>query len=206
MRGRRRLSAVSRAVQSAFGRHGPRHYLAQLKRVSLGARGSLNGDGMDGTARLGIDFGGVFVGSTEGAGRVSSREVDSVLPLEGALSGARRLSAAFGGRIWIISKASADTEAWTRTWLHRHGFVGQSCVPVENIVFVRERGGKRAECESRRITHLVDDRAENLASVAGVVDHLYLFGATSGEESGPDGVTRVPDWSKLIEMLGATHG
>jgi len=26
---------VSRAVQSAFGRHGPRHYLAQLKRVSL---------------------------------------------------------------------------------------------------------------------------------------------------------------------------
>jgi len=28
---------VSRAVHSAFGRHGPRHYLAQLKRVSLGS-------------------------------------------------------------------------------------------------------------------------------------------------------------------------
>ena len=29
---------MSRAVHSAFGRHGPRHYLAQLKRVSLGDR------------------------------------------------------------------------------------------------------------------------------------------------------------------------
>jgi len=159
---------------------------------------------MNGTARLGIDFGGVFVGSTEGAGRVSSREVDSVPPLEGALAGARRLSTAFGGRIWIISKASADTEAWTRTWLHRHGFVGHSCVPVENIVFVRERSGKRAACESRSITHFVDDRAGNLSSVAGVVEYLYLFGATSGEEPVPDGVTRVPDWSELIELLGAS--
>jgi len=30
---------VSRAVHSASGRHGPRHYLAQLKRVSLGTTG-----------------------------------------------------------------------------------------------------------------------------------------------------------------------
>ena len=29
---------MSRAVHSAFGRHGPRHHLAQLKRVSLGCR------------------------------------------------------------------------------------------------------------------------------------------------------------------------
>jgi len=41
------LPVESRAVQPAFGRHGPRHYLAQLKRDSLGRARSRRADGID---------------------------------------------------------------------------------------------------------------------------------------------------------------
>ena len=156
---------------------------------------------MSNPARLGLDFGGVIAPAAGATGRVSAVSVEKLQPMEGASDGIRKLSSAFEGRIWLISKASPDTESWTRAWLRHHGLVGSGGIPVENLVFVRDRSAKRDECRLRGITHFVDDRPDNLELLRGTVAGLYLFAAAGSRLADVVGLTQVSDWSALLRLL-----
>lgn len=150
--------------------------------------------------RLGLDFGGVIAQAADGTGRVVSMDIEDVPPIKGAHDGVRQLSKLLEGRIWIISKASSDTEAQTGVWLHRYEFIGRGFVPIENLVFVRDRSGKRVERESCGITHYVDDRHENLELLEGIVDYPYLFSEKPCEERKLFGVKHLFGWQELVRM------
>jgi hypothetical protein len=161
---------------------------------------------MESTTRVGFDLGGVIVGAVDGSEGVAVRELGEVPPVEGAVAGVRQLSSIFDGRIWIVSKASTDTEAWSRACLHSQGLVGPGVVPVEHLVFVSERIAKRAACEARGITDFVDDKPDNLISLRGVVDRLYQFGGPDVADSGLRGATRVSCWPELTDLLSGLEG
>ena len=156
---------------------------------------------MSGPARLGLDFGGVVAPAAGGTGRISALAASDVDPVQGAVDGIRELGATFSGSIWLVSKASPDTESWTRAWLHRHDLVGPDAIPAGNLVFVRDRSGKLDECRKRGITHFVDDRPDNLELLRGTVDGLYLFGAAGSQAAEFDGLIQVSDWPALLRQL-----
>jgi hypothetical protein len=56
----------------------------------------------------------------------------------------------------------------------------------------RRRAEKRGHARELALTHFIDDRADVLEHLRGVVSHLFLFGAQAG--SIPDWVVPVADW------------
>lgn len=147
---------------------------------------------------LGVDFGGVIVPAAGAdTGRLQSRRPLDVQPLEGALVALREVRSAFGGRVWIVSKAGPGTELWTRQWLAAHRFAAVTSIAADHVCFVRDRGAKREVCKSLEITHFIDDRSRNLDNLRGQAPHLYLFGSTTSAAA----IHAVANWSEARHVL-----
>jgi len=147
---------------------------------------------------LGIDFGGVIASAAVGGtGHPRTRPPIAVPPMDGAFDALRELRRAFGGRVWIVSKASHDTELWTRQWLRTHRFAEATGIVARDVHFVRDRAVKRAKCRDLGITHFVDDRRENLEMLRGEVPHLFLFGGVSDDP----GIQAVVGWADARRLL-----
>jgi hypothetical protein len=135
---------------------------------------------------LGVDFGRVINdGSSHPSGDdtaflTGSEEAMLATPaMAGAFESLGRLTTLFQGRIWIVSKAGTRIQANTERWLLHHGFFKATGVPTDHLRFVRTRADKAAVCQELGMTHFVDDRAEVLQALEGVVERLYLFGPQS---------------------------
>jgi hypothetical protein len=153
--------------------------------------------------KLGVDFGGVIAERADGLLHPREVSIDRVPPVPGALEAVRKAVRALDGQVWIISKASASTERWTREWLAHYRFLADTGVPGHHLIFVRERGGKAVVCGELGITDFIDDRAEILDSLRGIVPRLYLFGGNHEDPS----VTPVFGWSQAISaILGHQDG
>jgi hypothetical protein len=132
---------------------------------------------------LGVDFGRVINdGSSHPSGDdttflTGSEKVMLATPeMTGAFDSLKRLTSLFGGRIWIVSKAGPRIQGNTERWLDHHDFFAATGMSSNHLRFVRRRADKAAVCQELGVTHFVDDRAEVLAALAGIVPHLYLFG------------------------------
>ena len=155
---------------------------------------------------LGVDFGRVINdGSSHPSGDdtsflTGSEETMLATPaMEGAFGSLKQLTKLFHGRIWIVSKAGPRIQANTELWLAHHGFFTTTLIPTYRLRFVRRRTDKAAVCTELGISHFVDDRAEVLKALIGIVPNLFLFGAQNGPVL--DQAIAVPTWSEAEDRI-----
>lgn len=153
---------------------------------------------------LGVDFGGVIAAMASADGtrlyRIHPRDVP---PCPGAFEALRELRSVFGERVWVISKAASDTERWTLEWMRFHQFSKRTDIAFGNVEFVRERADKRTRCLIHGVTHFVDDRIENLESLALAVGYRFLFGERYDRLDSAEHpwVTLVRDWAEALPAM-----
>jgi hypothetical protein len=155
---------------------------------------------------LGIDFGRVIQGGREDGGAEDTSFLQADLddavkePAKpGALDVIGRLVAKFHGRVWIISKASEETECKTRAWLDHHDFSTRTGLPADNVEFCRRRADNAPICQRLGITHMIDDRPDVHEAIRAIVPNCCLTGPIKGGV--PARVIHTPDWAAVAEHL-----
>jgi hypothetical protein len=150
-------------------------------------------------ATLGVDFGRVINdASSHPSGddtsflQGSDDEMLATPAMAGAFHSLKRLVPAFDGRVWIVSKAGPRIQDNTERWLLHQDFYDKTGMTSTNLRFVRRRVDKVVQCQELGITHFVDDRAEVIEALTGVVPHLYLFGPQDRPQ--PPGALPVLTW------------
>ncbi|BFO53869.1 hypothetical protein [Acidovorax sacchari] len=142
--------------------------------------------------RLGIDIGRVIIAPDGNDGADTSfigGSLDDALatpPYEGMFEHVPALVERFGGSVWLVSKAGIRVQDKTLRWLEHHRFHERTGIAPENVRFCRQRPEKAHHCRDLGITHFIDDRADVLLHLEGVVAHRFLFGPqrarTQGEQ------------------------
>ena len=164
-----------------------------------------------GPPRLGVDFGRVindasshpsgndtaFLGGTEA-------DILATPAMEGAFDVLAHLSVVFAGSIWVISKCGPEVQARTERWLSHHKFFQTTEIDPSHIRFCRRRSDKAIHCQKLGITHFVDDRADVLQHLHGIVPHLFLFGLQ--RRPGPSYAVPVPSWVEAEREILASLG
>jgi hypothetical protein len=157
---------------------------------------------------LGVDFGGVIHGVTylpDGPDTFLEGTLDEALEtpfMPGATEALARLTKLFEDRVWVVSKCGPRIQSLTEQWLEHHDFFAQTGIDRSHISFCRQRPEKAPRCAELGITHFVDDRADVLESMVGVVEHLFMFASRGGEA--PRGVQRAEDWPTVEGQIAAT--
>jgi hypothetical protein len=150
---------------------------------------------------LGVDFGGVI---NDGASHPSGDDTtflsggfDDAMRtpvMAGAFESLARLNERFSRRVWIVSKCGPRIQGRTEQWLDHVHFFERIGVDSSHVRFCRQRPEKADHCAELGVTHFIDDRADVLGHLVGIVDHLYLFGTRSGER--PQFAVRVRNWNE----------
>lgn len=150
---------------------------------------------------LGVDIGRVIIhgdGFLCGLGaqlRAGGSDDDAMAApaMDGAIESLFRLTNLFGpSRVWIVSKCGPRIQQRSRLWLARHRFFERTGIPREHLRFCRERNEKAPICLELGVDVFVDDRLDVLVPMAGIVEHRFLFGASSSPDRG---VVAVPTWA-----------
>lgn len=150
--------------------------------------------------RLGVDIGRVIIqGDGPDTNFIGGSEEEAMQApaMAGVLESLTRLVPRFDD-VWIVSKCGPRIEARSRQWLDRHRFFETTGIPRENIRFCKQRKDKALICLDLGIGFFVDDRADVLVPMAGVVDHRFLFGAPSSREPG---LVPVPTWAAAEDAI-----
>lgn len=129
--------------------------------------------------RLGVDIGRVIIhGDGPDTSFIGCSEEDSLRApaMDGAFEALARLTAAYQGRVWLVSKCGAGVQKRTRAWLAHHRFFDLTKVREENLRFCKTRPEKAPICEKLGITCFIDDRMDILDSMRGLVPTLLWFG------------------------------
>jgi hypothetical protein len=74
-------------------------------------------------------------------------------------------------------------------------------VARQNLRFCRERPEKAEHARALGLTRFIDDRADVLQALRGVVDRRYLFGPQPRPQVEP-GVIPVADWAAVLRAAG----
>jgi hypothetical protein len=160
--------------------------------------------------RVGVDIGRVIIdGGTKplGGGEDSAflgdgDEAAMATPaVAGAFESLAVLVERFDGRVWLVSKCGERIEARTRAWLAHHRFPERTGIPVDHVRFCRERADKAIHCRELGITDFVDDRADVLGHLRGIVERRYLFGPQ--EQPVPDDVVPTRDWAAVLAAVAS---
>ena len=121
---------------------------------------------------IGIDIGGVIIG---GSGDTdTSFFTDNFLAtpeIEGAWKALDDLDMA-GHELHIISKCWHTVEGKSLRWLEQYRF---EMIPLHRTHFVRERHLKAPMALALQLDVFIDDRADIIDSMEGVVKHPILF-------------------------------
>jgi hypothetical protein len=159
--------------------------------------------------RLGIDIGKVIINGPAhpGGGDTAFFQGDEATMLAtpempGAAASIRRLSALFGGRVWLVSKCGPRVQARTLRWLDGHGFYERAGIPRENVRFCLTRQEKRPHCEELGLTHFVDDHPEVHQAIRGTAGYLYFFGPQASPVP-PWGI-RAATWADAERLITAS--
>jgi hypothetical protein len=125
--------------------------------------------------------------------RESEEEMLTTPAMAGSFESLKSLNGLFGGQVWIVSKAGQRIQENTERWLTHHSFYHATGISADRVHFVRRRADKGTVCKKVEITHFVDDRAEVLEYLVGIVPHLYLFGPQ--ENPAPSQMLPVATWA-----------
>ena len=131
--------------------------------------------------RLGVDIGRVIIhGDGPDTSFIDGSEEDALRApaLDGALDALARLTTAYQGRVWLVSKCGARVQQRSRAWLAHHRFFDVTGISEENLRFCKTRPEKAPICEELGITCFIDDRYDVLDTMRGLVPTLLWFGAT----------------------------
>ncbi|MEM7010963.1 MAG: hypothetical protein AAF585_05710 [Verrucomicrobiota bacterium] len=158
--------------------------------------------------RLGLDFGKVIMGAVINGKADTSflgtsfEDAMKSPATEGAVEAVAELVDRFEGEVWIVSKCGPSVENKTKGWLKHHDFYGQTGLQRKNLRFCRKRPDKAPICKQLRITHFVDDRADVLQHMIGVVPNLFLFGEQCDHvDKGP--FIPANTWESVLDLIPA---
>lgn len=174
--------------------------------------------------RLGVDIGRVVVAGPLHRGRLhdpdtverddtafSGADDDTALgtpAVDGAFATLAGLVAVFGGRVWLVSKASESGRRWSMRWLDHHGFWAATGIAPDAVRFCLERHQKAPIARGLGLTHMVDDRIDVHVALRGIVPHRFLFGGSPQSDRHAlerDGdVVATPTWTDADERIRAT--
>jgi hypothetical protein len=160
---------------------------------------------------LGIDIGRVIMcpARDDGQPDTSFLTADDAAALEtpaapGMFEVVPRLVEAFGGRVWLVSKAGTRIETLTRRWFVRHDFFARTGLNEDQARFCRRREDKRSHAAELGLTHFIDDRTDVLTHLRGLVPHLGLFGVQT--QPTPDWTVPIADWFAVARALTRGNG
>ena len=120
-------------------------------------------------------------------------------PMEGAFEALRTLVTHFGGRVHLVSKCGPSVEKKTRAWLAHHQVFSFTGLAPDHLHFCRERADKVHIARRLELDAFVDDRADVLLPMRGVIRVLVQFGASDT----PEGLLPAPDWRAALAHLVA---
>lgn len=159
--------------------------------------------------RLGIDIGRVIINGPAhpGGGDTAFFQGDEATMLatpemDGAADAIARLTALFGGRVWLVSKCGARVQGRTLRWLDGHDFYRRTAIAPDHVRFCRTRPEKRDICLDLGLTHFVDDHPEVHAAIRGAVEHQYFFGPQAGDVPGYG--RHAPTWPEARRLIEQT--
>lgn len=156
------------------------------------------------TKRLGIDIGRVIICPTvDGQSDTSflgSRLEDALHtpPARGAFDAIAALTDRFD-QVHLVSKCGDSVQRKTLAWLDHQRFYERTGVPPNRVHFCRKRPDKAPIARRLGLTHFVDDRADVLGPMRGIVPQLFLFGE---QKRLPPRWTRpVADWNEVLDRV-----
>ncbi len=144
--------------------------------------------------RLGVDIGRVIIhGDGPDTSFIGCSEEDSLKApaMDGAFEALARLTAAYEGRVWLVSKGGTGVQKKSRSWLAHHRFFEVTKISEQNLRFCKTRPEKAPICEKLGITCFIDDRLDVLASMRMIVPDLLWFGQ---EASSDTRIWPAPTW------------
>ncbi len=150
--------------------------------------------------KAGIDIGRVLIaGDGPDTSFLGHDELAAMRAPEmpGAFAAVARAVEASDGNVWLVSKCGPRIEARTRRWLEARRFFERTGLPREHLRFCRERRQKAAIAVELSLDRFVDDRADVLRAMRGIVAILVHFGATTTER----GLRPAPDWARALPVL-----
>ena len=160
--------------------------------------------------KLGIDIGRVLItpegrgtsGDTSFIGGTIQDALDTPA-YDGMFDVVPALVELFHGQVWLVSKCGPRVQEKRRLWLHHHRFFERTGIAPANLRFCLERPQKAGICSKLGVTHFIDDRADVLRCMNGVVEHRYLFGPQKTAHT-PDGMVALPTWDSVLPLIEAT--
>lgn len=135
--------------------------------------------------RLGIDIGKVIIDGAHNDGTDTAFFSDNFLrttALPDAFKSIGNLVSRFGSEhVYLVSKCGLRVQEKSLAWLAHHNFWEQTGMNPNAHRFCLRRSEKAGICKTLGITHFIDDRAEILVSMQGIVTHRYVFNPTDRE-------------------------
>jgi len=157
--------------------------------------------------KLGIDIGRVIITPESGDRRDTSfigGSMDDALrtqPYDGMFDAVTALTEQFERQVWLVSKCGPRVQEKSRRWLRHHRFFERTGIPRQNLRFCLQRPQKADHCRELGITHFIDDRADVLGYLAGIVGHRYLFGPQRPNRPSPSGLTACISWEQTLQQI-----
>lgn len=153
-------------------------------------------------ATIGIDIGRVIIAG-DGPDTSFFGHDETAAPatpgIPGAIAAITELVAAFEQRAFLVSKCGPKIQRRSMAWLDHHGFWAKTGIDRANVRFCLERRDKAEHAAKLGLTHFVDDRWDVHTHLAGLVDHLYLFGPQpQRRHAGLPGLVLTPDWNEVL--------
>src|SRR6478609_40458 len=157
---------------------------------------------------LGIDIGRVIIGAADASGsadtsfiRCREEGAPRTPATEVAFEAIAELTAAFKGRVWLVSKCGPRIQQLTRRWLQRVAFYERTGVRQDRLLFCLKRPEKREHCAAIGATHFIDDRLDVLQHLFGLVPRLYWFGYQAKAVAAPEWAQPVHDCSETRSLV-----
>lgn len=161
-----------------------------------------------GKETLGVDVGGVILDFVPQKGRELDFSGDRYLEtpeVEGAIEAIGELNRGrFKDAVHLVSRVHNGPER-VLAWLRHRDFFARTGIPESRFHHCVERREKAPIVQTLGITHFVDDRAEVLKEMIGIVPYLYQFQGL--DEDGDAFAPQVPglrfarSWAEVLELL-----
>lgn len=158
--------------------------------------------------RLGLDIGRVIIGPPDSGGRADTSFLNgdeqaalSTPPMPGAFDAIARLVQAYQGRVWLVSKAGPRIAGRTERWLAHWHFFELTGLPPQQLRFCRRREDKAPICAELGLEAFVDDRADVLSHLRGLVPKRLRFGPGRSRGTADRDVLPVADWPAVTRTL-----
>ncbi|MGV9001654.1 MAG: hypothetical protein ACOH18_01725 [Candidatus Saccharimonadaceae bacterium] len=155
--------------------------------------------------RIGLDVGGVIIDAIRNDGTDTDLRGDNFMKttaVTGVFDAVKRLVELYGSdNIFIVSKCGEVIEGKTRMWLAGNDFYAYTGFNPDNLYFCRTRAAKAPIVQELRLTDFVDDHADVLEYMLGIVANRYLFGPQDDEAQNTDGLIAVSTWEKTLDSI-----